>query len=296
MRRFLVSLAVLLTLAAPLSAQSKLSTDSVLDALHAVKTFRQASISPDGARVAWVERRRDGKGQESLSAIFVAELAGGKPRRLSAAQDARDHREHSLAWSSDGKSLAFLSDASRAGQLQIYVVPAAGGKPRKLTSVAGQVSDPRWSPDGRSIAFLFVEGSTQEPGALVAYKPDSGVVEEKIEEQRIAIVDAATGKTRSVSPANLYVYDYDWSPDGASFAAEAAEGSGTNNYWIAELFLVRSGSGAARSLWKPPLQIACPRFSPDGKSIAVIHGLMSDEGSTGGDIWEVPASGESRRT
>jgi dipeptidyl aminopeptidase/acylaminoacyl peptidase len=39
------------------------------------------------------------------------------------------------------------------------------------------------------------------------------------------------------------------------------------------------------------LQIALPRWSPDGKQIAFIGGLMSDQGSTGGDIWVVPANG-----
>ena len=39
------------------------------------------------------------------------------------------------------------------------------------------------------------------------------------------------------------------------------------------------------------LQIAVPRFSPDGAHIAFIGGLMSDQGSTGGDIWVVPAAG-----
>jgi dipeptidyl aminopeptidase/acylaminoacyl peptidase len=43
------------------------------------------------------------------------------------------------------------------------------------------------------------------------------------------------------------------------------------------------------------LQIAVPRWSPDGKNVAVIEGLMSDEGSTGGDIMVVPASGEAAR-
>src|SRR5206468_3083897 len=86
------------------------------------------------------------------------------------------------------------------------------------------------------------------------------------------------------SPANLYVYDFDWSPDGKLFAAEAAEGSGTDNYWIAQLYTVRADTGGARSVWKPPLQIACPRFSPDGKTIAVIHGIMSDKGSTGAAV------------
>jgi dipeptidyl aminopeptidase/acylaminoacyl peptidase len=37
--------------------------------------------------------------------------------------------------------------------------------------------------------------------------------------------------------------------------------------------------------------MAVPRFSPDGKKIAFIGGLMSDQGSTGGDIWVVPATG-----
>ena len=39
------------------------------------------------------------------------------------------------------------------------------------------------------------------------------------------------------------------------------------------------------------LQIAVPRFSPDGKQIAFIGGLMSDQGSTGGDIYLIPTTG-----
>ena len=37
--------------------------------------------------------------------------------------------------------------------------------------------------------------------------------------------------------------------------------------------------------------MAVPRFSPDGKKIAFIGGLMSDQGSTGGDVWVVEAKG-----
>jgi dipeptidyl aminopeptidase/acylaminoacyl peptidase len=295
LRAPVLAVSVLTLLAAAGQGQTRPSVDSVLSALHAQKGFKQAAISPDGARLAWVERRRDPNGQETRSAIFVADLPSGAPRRVSAAADGGDHSEASVAWSPDGRSLAFLSDAASPGQRQLWVAPGPGGAARRVTSVSGQLEHPKWAPDGKSIAFLFVEGSTQEPGALVAYRPDSGVVAEKIEEQRIAIADVATGRVRPVSPANLHVYDYDWSPDGDRFAAEAAEGSGTNNYWIAQLYLVRAESGETKSLWKPPLQIACPRFSPDGRTIAVIHGIMSDEGATGGDIWLVPASGGSAR-
>ena len=243
--------------------------------------------------MAWARKVKDTSGALKLAAVEVSTVAAPaeKPRRVTAASDGRDHDEKWPAWSPDSKLLAFRSDAAKPGQAQVWVAPADGGAARQLTHVTGQISELRWSPDGRSIAFLFVEGSAQETGALTAYKPDAGVVEETIDEQRIAVVDVGDGRVRQISPAKLYVYDYDWSPDGKRFAAEAAEGSGTNNYWIAQLYVVDAGTGSARSIWKPADQIACPRFSPDGKEVAVIHGLMSDEGSTGGDIWTVPASG-----
>ena len=49
------------------------------------------------------------------------------------------------------------------------------------------------------------------------------------------------------------------------------------------------------SIYKPQLQIAEPRWSPDGKTIAFIEGLMSDEGSTGGDVFVIPAAGGAAR-
>ena len=105
-----------------------------------------------------------------------------------------------MAFSPDGKSLAFLSDVEKERQLQIYVAPVSGGPARQITKIFGQVSALKWSADGKAIAFLFVARSEQEPGALVAYKPDSGVVEEKIEEQRIAVADIASGRVSEISP------------------------------------------------------------------------------------------------
>jgi dipeptidyl aminopeptidase/acylaminoacyl peptidase len=267
------------------------SVEAVFESLEKVRHFHDAAISADGKRAAWSVRAREGDGPERLGLIYVAELPSGSPRRLSAAKDGKAHRELGAVFSPDGQTVAFLSDAVQPKQAQVWVARAAGGAPRQLTKVTGQLHQLRWSPDGRSIAALFIEGSTQEPGALVAYKPDSGVVQETLEEQRIAVIDARTGNLRQVSPPDLYVYDYDWSSDGRLFAAEAAKGSGTDNYWVAELYAVEAATGKTRSIWKPPLQIACPRFAHDGKTIAVIHGIMSDEGSTGGDVWSVPTAG-----
>ncbi|MDQ2869635.1 MAG: S9 family peptidase [Acidobacteriota bacterium] len=293
MKKLSVVLVAALCAASSLAAVKKPALENLLARLQDVQEFGQVAISPDGKRVAWVRKIKDRKGAWKLGTVEVADVGApvSVPRRVTGVADGRARDERHPVWSSDGKRIAFLSDAAKDGQAQVWVAPAAGGTARQLTRVQGQLDDPRWSPDGRSIAFLFIAGSTQEPGALTAYKPHSGVVEETIEERRIAVADVATGRIREVSPANLYVYDYDWSPDGTAFAAEAAEGSGTDNYWTAQLYSVKVDGSGARSLWKPPLQIACPRWSPDGSRIAVIHGLMSDEGSTGGDIWTVPAAG-----
>ena len=267
------------------------SIGGLLDTLDRVRAFHETAISPDGRRVAWVE---DVSAAAETTAIYLRTIGApaADTHSVTASNDGRGHRESGVAWSSDSHSLAFLSDNGSPGQQQIYVIDVDGNGPaRRVTSAKGQLAQPHWSPDGKELAVLFVAGSTQGTGALVAYKPDSGVVGDGVEEQRIAIVALATGAVREVSPTNMYVYDYDWSPDGQAFVAEAVEGSGTNNYWIAQLYVVRADTGATKSIWKPSLQIAGPRWSPDGKSIAVIHGIMSDEGSTGGDVYVVPAAG-----
>jgi dipeptidyl aminopeptidase/acylaminoacyl peptidase len=111
--------------------------------------------------------------------------------------------------------------------------------------------------------------------------------------QRIAIVEVASGKVTFASPSNLHVYDFDWSPDSKRFVATAAPGPGDNNWWIAQLYIVDPATSDARSIYKPKLQIAVPRWSPDGARIAFIEGLMSDEGFHGGDLYTIDVTGAS---
>jgi dipeptidyl aminopeptidase/acylaminoacyl peptidase len=278
-------LAALLLAAGVVSAQT--SIEQVLTELAAVRDFREAVISPDGARVAWVEKTHG----TTTSEIYGQEVrnTGAKPRRIGARSSPCD--EHGIAWSPDSARLAFLSDGAKKGQLQLYVASAAGGAPRKITSLTGYLADPRWSPDGKQLAILFTENAPRVAGPLEPVTPDSGVVEQKVYEQRITIVNPATGVARPISPADLYVYEYDWSPDGRTFAATAAHGVGDNNWWKAQLYTISAANGETTRLYEPPIerQMANPRWSPDGKSIAFIGGLMSDEGVTGGDIWLLPA-------
>jgi dipeptidyl aminopeptidase/acylaminoacyl peptidase len=272
---------------APAHAGARPSIDVLMDELAAVRRFTEAAVSPDGARVAWVESLPES------TVISVADL--GSPTapawRITAGTGPEPYVEHDVVWSPDGSRLAFLSDQEKAGQLQLYVVAAQGGVARKLTSLDGAVAAPRWSPDGTSIALLVLDGSARAAGPLEPGAAEVGVIEEQVLAQRITVVDVASGRVRPVSPIDLYVYEYDWSPDGSRFAATAAHGSGSNNWYIAELYTISITSGEARSILKPSLQIAVPRWSPDGETIAFIGGLMSDEPIAGGDIFTVPVTG-----
>jgi dipeptidyl aminopeptidase/acylaminoacyl peptidase len=278
-------------------ARQKSSIDQALDSLFAVHTFKQVAISPDGKRVAWVESLR-GKDQRPTgnSAIYVATLGSSEqPRRVSAGDGSAEYAEHDIAWSPDSKKLAFLSDKESSDQLQLYVSDATGRAARPLTRLTGYLASPSWSPDGKTLALLFTENAPRAAGPLEPMTPPSGLIEQHVYEQRLTTVDAASGQVRQISPADLYIYEYDWSPDGKRFVATAAPGVGDANWWIAQLCIIDIASGEMKLIYKPPLQIAEPQWSPDGKTIAFIGGIMSDEGSTGGDIYTIPADGGEAR-
>jgi len=267
-----------------LKAQPVVPVDPALAEISKTHRFLETAISPDGAHLAYVEAMA----APNQSAVYIA------PRvRVGAGDGKVACDEHSLAWSADGKQLAFLSDCAKKEQLELYVAPAEGGAARQLTHLKGLVAEPKWSPDGKRIAILFTENLPHAAGPLDPVPPDSGVLESQIFEQRLTLVDASTGAARQLTPKDMYVYEYDWSPDGRGFAATAAPGDGDANWWTAQLYTVGGASGEMKSIYKPPveLQIATPRWAPDGKSVVFIGGLMSDEGSTGGDVFQIPAAG-----
>ncbi len=271
------------------------SIDAVIAQIAALADYQEVAISPDARRIAWAEGVPETDNAPSRSAVFVAPADGrGQPQPVKVTQAGDPRREigteHDLAWSPDSTSLAFLADHEKPGQLQLYVM-REGGVVTLLTNLDGLVATPRWSPDGRRIAILYTAGASRAAGPFAATAPEVGVVGERIDEQRLATVDVATGAVTVLSPGDMYVYEYDWSPNGAQFVATAAHGEGDNGWYSAELITVDATSGATRSLYKPPFQIAVPRWSPDGKSVAFIAGFNSDEPIACGEVFRMPAAG-----
>ena len=264
-----------------------------LRCLFSVQAYEQVAISPDGRKVAWVETQIDKNGERTGKRdIYLAEYEKSqKPMRITAGAGTAHFNERDLAWSPDSRQLAFLSDAAKKGQLELYVMKLGGGTARQVTTAKGLLATPKWSPDGRSVAVLHTQDATREAGPLVRETPETGVIKDVFFEQRLAIVDLAGGALRDATPADTYVYEFDWAPDSNSLALTAAKGNGDNNWYIAQLYALAVSSAEMRSLYAPNLQIARPAVSPDGQSIAFIEGLMSDEDSVGGDVYVIPREG-----
>ena len=260
--------------------------------MFAVRQISEAVISPDGRHVAWVESLTGKNGAlSSNSAIYVADWkSSAPPQRITAAPGGASAAESDVAWSPDSAHLAFFSNAGHGNQAQLYVT-ALGGAPNQLTHIKGDFSSPQWSPDGKTISFLYIENAPRAAGPLAAETPDEGVVRTANYEQRLALVGAAGGPLRQISPAGMYVYEYDWSPDSKRIVGTAAFGNGDDNWYIAQVYMFDAAKIATpHSIYRSDMQIGSPKWSPDGKSIAFIAGLMSDEGSVGGDIYTIPAN------
>jgi dipeptidyl aminopeptidase/acylaminoacyl peptidase len=246
--------------------------------------YGDIALSPDGSRVAWVQSTAATTAKQT----YIGDTTGGSPIAVNIVKS--DRTDAGPAWSPDSKTLALFSTAGEKEQQQLWLVNADGSNSRQLTHLAGYAAQPRWSHDGKQIAFLFVEGAGGG-GPLLAAPITTGIVDTAIHNQRVAVLEVATGQLRQASPPDLHVYDFDWSPDDKTFVTTAAPGPGDNNWWVAHLQTVDVATGRAASIYKPSLQVAIPRWSPDGQSVAFVEGLMSDEGSHGGDLCTISADG-----
>jgi len=277
--------------------------EQVLTELGKAQSIQATAISPDGRQLAWVIRRDD------KPAIEVANADGSHARRVSAAATPGSCAESGIAWAPDSRHLAFVSNcnvdltSTRVMQNDIYLADTRGSTaPARLAALKGYVRALQWTDDGKSLGFLYVAGATRHASAVAAAKRPAGEIGVSgIEVQRVASLDVASGALHELTPAGMYAYEFDWSPDGSRIAYTAAPPPGDNNWWIARLYVQPAQVDAAATVLVDPadtasgslrgLQIALPRWSPDASRIAFIGGLMSDQGATGGDIYAVPAAG-----
>ncbi len=267
-----------------------------------VHRFLQVELAPDGAFVASVE------GDPAVNGTYPA-LRDLVIRRVQTGRSGTDRGARaetkiplpcghvpqcwpgSPTWSADSRHLSFTLRRPGSHSYAVYTVGADGSDLSKRLDFVGTIEDLRYLPDGR-LAMLAIQNARKEVGATEAGAPVAGDLDEATPEQRIALL--ADGNLHWASPPGLFVYEYDWRPDGKGFVGTAAPGDGDNNWWTAELYAFSAADGTGQILYSPTdirQQIAAPKVSRDGGTVAFIAGIMSDFGSTGGDVYTLSLAG-----
>lgn len=238
-------------------------------AMHDEQRYRseqQPDWSPDGSRVAWVDRY--------LGDVFMTD---GRSRNLVRLTDGMNA---SLPeWAPDGETIAFAGAPVRdyeTGASHIYAVDPVDGSLVQLTS-GDHVRDssPTWSPDGSQIAFL------REP---LIIETNDGVTSIEFGPPALWIMnrDGSGAEELIAAPADVSVLNGEWSPDGSRFVGEAVV-DGNHDIYVIDI----STQSLAR-LTDDPSRDQSPSWSPDGTRIvfsAIVGGrreiiVMDADGSS----------------
>ncbi len=131
-----------------LRSERRLTDDSV-----SARMIRWPSMSPDGNQLAF----------QALGHIWTMEYPGGTPRRVTNLEAF----EYSPSYSPDGRWITFVTwdDDDRGA---VWKVRSSGGNqsPEQLTTNPNQYANPRFSPDGESIAFVHGSGVVNRNAGL----------------------------------------------------------------------------------------------------------------------------------
>lgn len=170
----------------------------------------------------------------------------------------------------------YLKDA-----MELWVLDLSNGKARQLTSGGAVNVEPRFSPDGKRIAFV----STSYHGHFHIFVGD-------FSNGDLSNVQRLTGETRSDLPRYYYsAFDHEispaWSPDGKEilFVSNRGHIYGTGGFWRMK---AESGAEAHEIHYEETTWKARPEFSPDGQRIVYASYL----GGQWHQIWIMPADGE----
>lgn len=172
--------------------------------------------------------------QVTSSHIWLTSADGGKAKRLTSGEWSLPVTlppgsiSSPLSWSPDGKSIAFVKQATPhygdARYSSVQILDVVTGGMRALTGRSQRESQPVFSPDGLRIAYWY---------------PRNG---QGVNVYEINVTSATGGEGRSVTQAlDRYVFRSMWMPDSKSFITGGNDGTRVS-LWLQPL------EGAARRL------------------------------------------------
>jgi dipeptidyl aminopeptidase/acylaminoacyl peptidase len=307
-----IGLAAALTWEAPAGAQEKrspalLTSDHYMD----LERVSDAQISPDGSRILYTRQHVNVLEDKWDSELWIVNADGSKNRFFVKGGGAR--------WSPDGTRVLYLAEGEPKGA-QIFVRWVdVDGPPTPVTHTTEAPRGPRWSPDGRSIAFtMFVPDKSglkidmpAEPKGAKWTAPPRYVDRLHYRQDRIGfiedgnlhlfVVPADGGTPRALTSGNWSAggggelrgnVDFDWTPDGKAIVFEGLRDQNDDlAYQRSQIYAVDVGSGAIRDVVSAPGAWGRPSVSPDGATVAFTGYRTSGKTHTVSDLYTVALAG-----
>jgi len=256
-----------------------------------LRILQDAALSPDGAFVAYSVLHTDTSVEPPVDrkTIYLQRIETGYTKQLTdgSRQDA------SVAWSPNGRQLAFVSD--RAGKPQIFVLPVDGGEARQVTKLPqGVGSAPVWSPDGKTIAFTA--GAQDDPAdpslpyrfTRHIYRFDAMGRTDRAN-QNVWLVDAAGENARQLTDDSYHYTNVRWSPDGSRLLVIAT--LGPDSHQIDGHLRLLAPEGDVQPLAQAWGSADSAEWTPDGQAILFAGTPAGTNIGTQNGLWRVNAAG-----
>ncbi|HEY9284133.1 MAG TPA: S9 family peptidase [Pyrinomonadaceae bacterium] len=285
MRRNFFSLALTLfalSLLAPRAAAQQGQKRVTMEEVLALRVVGAPQWSPDGRWLAFTVSDWNRKENRRDAHVYLVPAEGGEVVRLTNGE----RGESQPQWSPDGKWIAFLANrgAPQAGAApaagggnQIWIIPVRGGEAEKLTEEEAGVSQFRWSPDSKRIAYV-VRDTPQDKAERDKRRKDrfdAIVVDSDFVYSHLWTIELGAKKKRRVTEGAFSASDPQWSPDGRFVAYVAARAGAQESSFTdisedrnTDIYVAPAEGGPARQLTTSPGPDSQPRFSPDGRWIA----------------------------
>lgn len=228
-------------------------------------------VSPDGKRVVYTvnEAVMAADKSEFVTQIWVAATDGSSNYQMTFGERSSSNPR----WSPDGSKIAFTSNR-KDNRNQLFVIRVNGGEAEQITDGKGAVGNFEWSPDGRSIAFTMTDPKTDDEEKNDRGRNDFRFIDENVKLARLYIVslakDAEGKRTpRKLSDLDRHITSFDWSPDGSKIVFSHVK-SPVADFWpTADVAIVDVATGKSAPFAATEAAESDPKYSPDGKWIAM---------------------------
>jgi dipeptidyl aminopeptidase/acylaminoacyl peptidase len=275
-----------------------LAADAPADALTPERVARLRSVtevamSPDGRQVAYtlsVPRQPgvDDDG-EPWSELWVLAVASGENRPFVTGKV----NVGKVAWTPDGKAIAFLAKRGDDKFKGLYRIPVDGGEARRAAGLKTDVSDFSLAPDGHQVALVGTPAKDEARKKLEEKGFKQEIFEEDLRHARLWI--ARLFDTNAAGPRLVEVTgsvrQVRWSPAGAALAVAVSPTATVDDGMVRQrVIVVDPATGAVRATVEHAAKLGAVTWSPDGRRLALIAGNHEHDPSAG-RLMIVPATG-----